>query len=108
MANIFQKVFLSKLECQLIDTINKNDIKSTYSEDLPNMFITSSYRINSDRLKVVATHRWHHAQGNDFSLIVEPIWYFSRLPRKYATPEAQQQLARKIYTRMREKYIKQK
>ena len=113
MANIFQKVFLSKLECKMIDAIKNNKITSTYYEDASCRYMTASYRISNDKLNIVATHRWHYIQGNDYKLdITHNKEVLPDIPKKYLRSKdyfaKQQEFARKIYTRMREKYVKQK
>ena len=69
MANIFQEIFLSPKECQLIDMINSSKNIKTYGKQDKNFRETSTtYCIRRSDMNVVATHRWHCAQGDLYTL----------------------------------------
>ncbi len=109
MANIIQKIFLSKFECSLIDAINKSDVKMTHNDDVQHMFSTTSYSINNNKMNIMAVHQWHHAQGDNYTLNITSDSESPRTPNRYLADDiVAHKFVRKIFMRMQRKYAKQK
>lgn len=98
MANILQKMFLSKQENQLIDIINKSAIEAVYKNDVEHLAMTTTYIINQKDAKISATHQWHFSQGDNYQLMVNDT---------LKDDVNSQKIAKKIFVRMRTQYIKQ-
>ena len=105
MANIFQKMFLTRTECKLIDAIKKSNIHMKRDDDVMNMFTTTSFRINNGKLNIVATHQWHHAQGDNYTLVVHagPEYDLRKISR-HRFERIHDRLARRTFMRMQKKY----
>ena len=107
MSNIFQKIFLTKTECRLIDAIKKSDIKSKCDDDVMHMFTTTTFSINNDKLNIVATHQWHHAQGDKYTLAIHagPEYDLQKISRR-RFERIHDRLARRTFMRMQKEYNK--
>ena len=100
MANIFQKIFLSRNEVALVDIIKNSKIQSRVIYDDYCMETKTHYLIDKEKVKVSAMHHWHFAQGDNYSLNVNmPHSNFTALT---------QQFAKKIFMRMEKAYHNQK
>lgn len=96
MATIFQKIFLLPKEVGLIDIINSSKIQHMIEYDDAHMTTKTQYSINGNKACILATHNWHHAQGDNYSLNVNNL----------ITPD--ELFAKKIFMRMQKAYRKQK
>ena len=100
MATIFQKIFLSPEEVGLIDIINSSKIQAMTEYDNLHMTAKAQYLIDNKKAKILATHDWHHAQGDNYSLNL------NLSHNKHAA--ATEHFAKKIFMRMEKAYRKQR
>ena len=100
MATIFQKIFLSPEEVGLIDIINSCKIQAMNEYDNFHMTTKAQYLIDNEKAKILATHDWHYAQGDNYTLNVN-------LPHHKLTA-SNEHFAKKIFMRMEKAYRKQR
>ena len=99
MANIFQKIFLSKDTCNLIDTIKHNHIESETTENSSFTATTVAYKIVTNGMEITSTMRWDNSQGHDYTLTIlnnkQPVHIKTNNGYKYA---------KDIFLRMQRQY----
>ena len=103
MANIFQKIFLSKNTCILIDTIKQNHIESETTENSSFTATTVTYKIVANPMEIVSTMRWDNSQGIDYSLVM-----LNGLQQPAMAVPQSQEYAKSIFLRMRRQYYNQR
>lgn len=103
MANIFQRIFLSKDTCKLIDAIRQNRIESEITENPSFTAATIIYKIVTNGTKIISTMRWDHAQGSCYSLAVSNMESVAQ-PQYCKIANEDQKYARDIFLRMQQKY----
>lgn len=112
MANIFQKIFLSGQECQLIDIINNSkNIKTFGKHDAGGHEASITYWVHHGGMNVTITakHRWHYAQGDLYTLDISHAGIPQSVVDQYSHENynISEKMARRIFIRMQQKYIKQ-
>ena len=98
MANLFQKIFMSKQERQLLDSMKNHKIEYALNDDVAHMCGTMTYTIDTDDFRVKSSHDWHFAQGDNYTLTVVQNGITSRF--------LSQKFARKMFLRMQNNYNK--
>ena len=110
MANIVQKMFLSRKECQLIDMIKKAKKVTTFStHDRQYFEMSTAFCVSYDGLDIVATFRSHYTQGDMYTLDIVPSDIPLNISRQYNQDDwnIPEGIARRTFWRMREKYARQ-
>lgn len=103
MANIFQKIFLSKNTCILIDTIKQNHIEHELKEDASFSAGSTTYKITTDGMAIKSIMRWDNSQGIDYSLVI-----LNGLQQPAMAVPQSQEYAKSIFLRMRRQYYNQR
>ena len=99
MATIFQKIFLPKAQINILNLIDASAVQAQINDDMMNMYKREQYTIDTPSTKINATHSWHHAQGDIYTLSI------IKDGKKLNTTS--ESVAKRMFTHMQKKYQQQ-